>query len=111
MLNFVQPGDVLEIVPNQIVQSGELVRHGRLFGVAVTSAGLGDRVNLAVTGVYNLPKLPANIWQQGDLIFWDDVQKLCLLTENDDTILIGIATANAPANSALGTVRLNGSFS
>lgn len=110
MLNYVQAGNVVEIVPNQIVQSGELVVHGALFGVAVRSAALGERVNLALTGVYNLPKLPAAVWQQGDLIYWDDVEKLCVLTPTDETKLIGICVLDAPTNTALGAVRLNGSY-
>ncbi len=111
MLNFVQPGDTVEIVPNQIVASGELVQHGRLFGVAATSAALGERVNLHLTGVYRLPKNPLETWLQGDPIHWDDVQKLCVFTPTDETILIGVAVLDAPTNAAFGTVRLNGSFS
>jgi predicted RecA/RadA family phage recombinase len=110
MLNYVQPGDTVEIVPNQNVSSGELVQHGRLFGVAATSAARGQRVNLHLTGVYRLPKAPLEIWQQGDLIHWNDEQKLCVFTPTATTILIGVAVLDAPAHAALGAVRLNGSF-
>lgn len=56
MKNFRQNGDVLTFTAGATITSGMIVKVGSLFGVAVTDVANGDPGELALTGVFTLPK-------------------------------------------------------
>lgn len=56
MKNFVQAGHVVNVpAPTGGVSSGNGVLVGSLFGIAATDAAQGERVEIAVSGVFRLP--------------------------------------------------------
>lgn len=59
MKNFVQNGDFVEITAPAAIISGQLVQIGSLFGVAVVDIPIGTRGNIALGGVFRVPKLTA----------------------------------------------------
>lgn len=59
MKNFVQNGNFVEFTAPAAIISGQLVKIGDLFGVAVTDIASGGRGNLALSGVFRIPKLTA----------------------------------------------------
>lgn len=59
MKNHVQDGKFLEITAAADVDSGDLVQFGKLHGVAVTDGLSGEKLTIALEGVYTLPKLTA----------------------------------------------------
>lgn len=65
MKNFIQPGEVVTVTSPGIVASGGGVLIGAMFGVATHAAGTGDPLELALTGVYELPKAAGAITAGG----------------------------------------------
>ncbi len=110
MKNFVQPGEMITVAaPVGGILSGAGLLAGSLFGVAATSQPEGDPVELATTGVYDLPKVSANTFAFGAKVYWDATAKNCTSTATDNT-LIGVAVAAAGNGAASVRVRLNGAF-
>lgn len=110
MKNFVQPGNVLTATaPVGGVISGAGLLVGSLFGVAAYTAAAGDDVELAVEGVFDLPKLSAQAWTVGQLVYWDNTNFWCTTVASTNK-LIGVAAQVAANPSAIGRVRLNGAF-
>lgn len=109
MKNYVQKGDTLSLTAPYAVASGAGFKVGSIFAVASGPADNGAAVEGATVGVFDLAKVSAQAWTVGAAIFWDDVAKLCDTTSSGNT-RIGVAVAAASNPSAIGRVRLNGSF-
>lgn len=69
MKNAVQPGKVLDLVAPYAVDAGELVVSGAIVGVAAHDAENGATVSTHVEGVYDLAKVPAVVFTQGETVF------------------------------------------
>lgn len=109
MKNYVQPGQIVGVPAPADVLSGAGVLVGTLFGVAVADAASGAEVQIAVEGVFTLPKAASQAWTVGALVYWDNTNLVCTTTASGNT-LIGKAV-QAVANGAgdiLGIVRLSG---
>ena len=106
MKNYIQPGDVVSVVAPSSTTSGDGVKVGLIFGIAMTDAGSGDDVQLKTTGIFSLPKVSAQAWTQGVQIYWDDGNNRC--TTVDNNVPIGVASAAADNPSSTGNVRLTG---
>jgi predicted RecA/RadA family phage recombinase len=104
--NYIQPGDVLEVTAPEATTSGDGTLVGLLFGVALHDADNGAVVRIQTTGVFELPKVSAQAWTVGQLIYWDDGNDRC--TTVDTNYAIGVATAVAANPSSTGHVRLLG---
>ena len=116
MKNQIQQGDALYLTapsPNGFV-SGNGYQVGSIFGVAgVTvpyAAGAVDNGVLWLVGCFTLPKLSAQLWAQGDAIYWDSGNSWCTNAATSNTMKIGVAMDIAANPSATGNVRLNGAF-
>jgi predicted RecA/RadA family phage recombinase len=110
MKNFVQPGHMVTIpAPSGGVVSGAGVLVGALFGVAATTQAEGQPVELATTGVYDLPKVTGTAFTLGAPLFWDTTPGR-LTTVAADGVLVGAATEPAESAATTGRVRLNGVF-
>jgi predicted RecA/RadA family phage recombinase len=107
MRNFVQPGDVVTLTAPYAVASGGGLLVGVLFGVATSSADENDLVEAKLTGVFELPKIAAQAWAEGERVYWENSDKKCT-TSPVGTTLIGVAVAVADNPSDTGIVRLNG---
>ena len=106
MKNFVQPGDVVTVTaPTGGVVSGQPLLVGFLFGVCAYSAIATKPVELALEGVFDLPK-DASTFAVGAKIYWDATAKLVTSTSTSNT-LVGVATAAAGTGEATARVRLN----
>jgi len=111
MKNYVQPGNTITLTAPYAVVSGDGLLVGSVFGVAAGTAALGEAVEAALVGVFDLKKVASQAWAQGDKIYWDNTNKETTKTATSNT-LIGVAT-EAVANGAgdvVGRVRLNASF-
>lgn len=108
MKNFIQKGEVIDLIAPADVVSGEGFLVGELFGVATKDATNGTSVPCVVTGVVELPKLSALALSQGDRVFWDPTPG-----EVNDTatsqVCIGHAIEDAANPSSTVKVRLGGS--
>ena len=101
MKNFVQPGDVVTLIAPADVKSGAVVTVGAFTGIAATDAAKDSEVEVALVGVFELPKAAAVA--QGDLAYWDGSK---VVAEGD--LLLGAVIAAAGVDAATCRVRLNG---
>lgn len=63
--NRVQRGEIITVTAAAAISSGQIVTVGNLVGVAMTDAAIGEQVEVAISEVYNLPKLDAAVITQG----------------------------------------------
>lgn len=101
--NYVQEGDTLTLAAPANVLSGAGVQVGNLFGVAQYDALSGVDVELDLEGVYDLSKVSAQAWTQGQALYWDDSAKL-VTTVSGANLPIGHAALIAANPSAIGRV-------
>ncbi|MEO5330533.1 MAG: DUF2190 family protein [Magnetococcus sp. YQC-5] len=106
MKNWIQPGDIVTVVAPAVVNSGDGLMIGALFGVAVSTAALGDNMEMVTEGVVDLPKAVVVI-SQGAKTYWDNTAKNVTTTVGTNT-LIGCAIMAAAIGDATIRVRLNG---
>lgn len=94
MKNYIQDGNVIDVVLAAIIVSGAALKVGSLFGVAQKSGAIGETVGLVTTGVFDLPYGVAATVSVGDLIYWDDTAKTVTKTSSGNT-KVGIAVQAA----------------
>jgi predicted RecA/RadA family phage recombinase len=106
--NFIQPGRVVTLVaPTGGVLSGQAVQVGALFGIATLDAiGRAD-VEVALEGVWELPKAAVAI-AQGAPVFWDAATGNVAANIGTSNALIGGATEARGTSDLTIRVRLNG---
>lgn len=109
MKNFIQDGKTITLTAPYAVSSGAGLLVGSIFGIASNDAPIGLDVEAVLEGVFTIAKTSAQAWTVGQLIYWDDTNKVAtsVLTGNK---LIGVAVAIATNPSSTGSIRLNGSF-
>lgn len=109
MKNFVQPGDVVSVPAPAAVASGAGVLVGSLFGVAVTSAASGASVEIATSGVFDLPKATGAAWTIGQRLYWDDTAKNLTGTASTNK-LVAVALSASASGDTVGRARLTAAF-
>ena len=92
--NFVQDGDVVEVLAGAAVVSGEGHQVGLIFGVCLGAAGSGAAVRLKRKGVFNLPNLTTDVVTVGALLYWNATNGETQLTASTHK-LIGMALSAA----------------
>ena len=76
MKNHSQKGDIITVpAPAGGIASGEGALIGNIFGIAAYAAAEGEPVELATTGVYQLPKATAAVLTVGARVAWDNTAK------------------------------------
>ena len=111
MRNYVQKGDTLTLPAPADVESGDVAIVGSFIGIASGDAASGDDMDLALVGVFTVPKVATDAFTVGAKVYWDAGAELA--TTDDDTggnPLLGVATAAAGNPSSTVDVRLNGAF-
>ena len=110
MLNQVQQGDAIDIVaPAAGTVSGNPCLVGAaLFGVAGITATVGQPSVLWRKGVFTLPKISAQAWAIGDVLYWSPNNSAVTNVNSSSDIKVGIAAAVAANPSTKGVVILTG---
>jgi predicted RecA/RadA family phage recombinase len=103
MTNFIKTGRNLTLIAPYNVLSGGGFKVGNVFGVAANDTLIGATVECDVEGVFDLAK-DASVFSQGDLAYWDDVNKVVTSTVGAN-LLIGAVEIAAVTGAA--TVRVN----
>lgn len=99
MKNAHQDGRVLDVVLDKAVKSGGVVAKGKLFGVAVTDGGIGDRIAVHVEGVFRLPKLATAVVANGAAVNWSGADERVIVAAGGATDFNGFGYAvEAAAN-------------
>ncbi len=107
MKTFIQAGSNLTIPAPAAVTSGGVVIAGQIVGIAAGSAAVNESVDVVVTGVFEVPKVGADAFTLGALVYWNSTTKLATVTSSGNTKL-GVAVAAAAASTGTVKVRLSG---
>jgi predicted RecA/RadA family phage recombinase len=106
--NYVQEGDVLDHTAGGIaIPSGAVVVMGKRVGIALADIPALTTGSASVTGVWNLPKVEAEVFAQGDELYWDDAADRLTKTAADN-VMAGYAAAPAGAGVATVNIKING---
>ena len=111
MKNYVQPGNTITLTAPYAVASGDGLLVGSIFGVASGTAALGETVEAALTGIYDLKKVASQAWAAGDKVYWDNTAKEATKTTTSNTLIgVAVVAVAGGASDIIGRVRLNASF-
>ncbi len=105
--NYIQPGDTVTILAPVPVASGSVVIAGSIAGIAQGDAAIGAAVDVATSGVWELPKVAADNLPLGAPIYWASGTGLATFTASGNT-KIGVAVEAAAASTGTVKVRLSG---
>lgn len=105
---YIQNGHVIRATaPAGGISSDAGMIAGNIFGVACYSSAAGDPIELAVTGVYQLPKETSAILTLGAKVSWDNTTKQ-VTTPGMGYFPIGVAVEDAGNGATSVNVRLDG---
>lgn len=107
--NYIQPGDCLTLTaPAGGVVAGTPVQIGQLLVVPTTTVAAGLPFEGCTEGVFDLPKVAAQAWTEGALIYWDNTAKNCT-TVSTANLRLGTACFGGQASAdVIGRVRISG---
>ncbi|MBS3980520.1 MAG: DUF2190 family protein [Rhodobacteraceae bacterium] len=103
--NLVSAGSHLTIPAPELVSSGGVVIAGSIAGVALGSASAGEPVDVAVTGIWELPKVGAQSLALGEPVYWDAAADLVTETASGN-VRLGTVAKSAGAGVETVAVRL-----
>ncbi len=107
MKNFRQPGNVLTVTAPAAVVSGEVIVVGSLIGVAATDAASGAPVEIALDGVFDIPKAAEPV-AVGEPAYWDAAGPQATITPGTGSKpLMGNIARDAAIGAATCEVRLS----
>jgi len=107
MKTFIQPGNIITVIaPVGGITASQGLLIGGLFGIATSDALQGDGVEIAVTGVFDMPKASTAVIAQGDQVAWDNTAKEIVLP-GAGFYPIGVAIKAAGNGATTVTVRLD----
>ena len=104
MKNFTQAGSNLTIAAPYAVTSGAIVIAGAIIGVAAGAAASGATVDVVTAGVFELPKVGANAFALGAVVYFDVATNLCTSTGAKAVTSRGEFGARSTSRSASRTV-------
>ena len=90
MKNYVQPGNTITLTAPYAVASGDGLLVGSIFVIAAGAAALGEPVETALVGVFDITKVGSQAWTVGAKVYWDDTNKRCTTVATDNTS-VGVA--------------------
>lgn len=103
---FVQPGSIIDLTGP--MTSGVPIRKGAFFGVPQCTVEAGEKGAVKLDGVFDLPKVSAQAWTEGQLIYSPAAGGALTNVSATGAFLVGAATEDAANPSTVGRVRLNG---
>lgn len=109
MKNFIQPGAVVPVTAPYAVSSGQGVKVGALFGVAVVGALQGSPVEIKREGIFDITAVTADTAPQGTKVYWDDTARKITTTATNNTA-VGVVVADKANGDLLARVLLDGSI-
>jgi predicted RecA/RadA family phage recombinase len=108
MKNYIQPGNIITVTaPAGGVTSGAGLLVGNLFGIATADATAGADVEIATTGVFDLPKAVNATFTEGQRVSWDAANAQTAAPATG-MIPVGLATEAAANGTTTARVRLDG---
>lgn len=106
MKNFIQPGEMIDVVAAAAVASGDVVVLEDLIGVASMDAAVGASFAMALEGVFELPK-DSNAIDAGVKVSWHIASEHVQEAGGAGTKEIGYCVKAASAGDAKIKVKLH----
>lgn len=97
--NYIQPGNVIDIVAAANLTSGTAVVVGALLAVPITDIASGATGSAQIEGVWELPKLASAVVAAGAKLIWDVSAKQFIVAAAANGDLDGCAVAIAAAGA------------
>ena len=95
MKNFIQPGNSIDVVLPANKVGGDGIMILALFGVLVASGASGETRAIQTEGVFELPKLTANVMVVGAKVNWNNTNfEFQLATSTLDNAATVVEDAN-----------------
>jgi predicted RecA/RadA family phage recombinase/lysophospholipase L1-like esterase len=105
MKNYVMDGEVVTMAAPYDLANGEAVQVGSVFGVSAKAAKLGEAVDLATVGVFDLVAESTQSYLPGTELFWDVANKRITSVSGVGSC-VGVCMAPKAAGVAVVRVRL-----
>jgi predicted RecA/RadA family phage recombinase len=106
MRNYVQDGIALDLTaPSGGVTSGLAYKIGSIICIAAVSAAAGAIFAGYTQGVYDVVSDTGTAWAEGDLVYWDNTNKVFTKTATSNT-KAGVAATAKASGTAVGRVKL-----
>lgn len=102
--NYVQPGNVMDVVVGAKTDAGDVVVVGDIVGVALSDIANGATGPVQVSGVFELPKAASQAISQGVTVYWNGSAITTTASTNDPA---GVAWRAAGSSDATVQVALN----
>ncbi len=111
MKNFVQPGNTITLTAPYAVASGDGLLVGSIFGISAGAAALGEPVETALVGIFDITKVGSQAWTVGAKVYWDDTNQRCPTVATDNPLIgVAVEAVASGAGDTIGRVRLNATF-
>ena len=93
------------------VASGDCLLVNSIVGSAAGDADVGEPVETALVGVFDINKVGSQAWTVGAKVYWDDTNKGCTTVATDNTLIgVAVEAVASGAGDTIGRVRLNATF-
>jgi predicted RecA/RadA family phage recombinase len=106
MNNFVQPGDIIDLIPPAAVTSGQVVVVGSMLAVACADIAAGALGAGAIEGVFDLPKKAGGAVAVGAKLTWSITDHAFTADAGTAGDIVGGAVAVDPAAADATVVRV-----
>ncbi|WP_412506152.1 DUF2190 family protein [Roseovarius sp. SYSU LYC5161] len=103
--NYIRAGQTITATSGSSISSGDIIVLGSLVGITMTDAESGEEHEVAIEGVWEVPKVSAQAWTQGAAIYWDSSAYKATTASSGNTKM-GYAAEAAGNPSATGRVKL-----
>jgi len=111
MKNYVQPGNTMTLTAPYAVTSGDGLLVGSFFGIAAGDAALGEPVETALVGVFDITKVGSQAWAVGAQVYPDGPTKRCTNGATSNPLSgVAVEAVASGAGDTIGRVRLNATF-
>lgn len=112
--SYIQPGDVLELIaPTGGVVAGTGVMIGNQFTIPQTTVAQTLPFNGYITGVHSHAKAASQAWTAGQVVYWDDTNKVFSNVATvgffgQGGVFIAVEAVAGGAGDTTGKVRMTG---
>ena len=104
---YIQRGESIDFVPTADVAAGDILKLGKLIGIAKLDIKTGELGSLALVGVYEIPKVGLAEFAQGALVAYDFENGFATTAETSpESVPIGHAVAAAGRSDTTVLVRI-----
>jgi len=103
---FIHDGDAIDYRPGTDVASGDVIVQNDLVGIAKRDIPAHTLGALAVTGVFDVPKVPGDVNEVGTTLSWSEADQYATESQGVEYILMGKCVRHAAADDEIVRVRL-----